>query len=130
MNILEMTKKDFRSLKYGLYKDNPVFNGFVIIPTGEKHISGFMCMKYALTCNNVIVGCVGGYCDIVHLQGIGGYGEYNEDYDKRVATRQGPSIGWDIDCLPCGFLRVFTTGKLKITDFIGSDFCIYKEVEK
>lgn len=130
MNIHEMTKKDFRSLEYGLYNENLLFNGFVIIPTGETHDSGYMCMKYALTYYGDVVGCVGGYSDVVRLQGIGGYGEYNEDYDKRVSTRQGPIIDWSIDCLPCGFLRVFVSGKLKLDDFIGSDFCIFKEVEK
>ena len=124
MITINSSLKEFKELEY--FKPSEAFNGCVIIPTGEKHHSGYMCMKFALMHNDRVVGCVGGYCDIVHINGIGGYGMYTTDnYLMRVKSRRVPLVAWCIDCLPNGLLRLFSDRGLTIDDIICSDFQLY-----
>lgn len=122
MNI-NATREEFEKLDY--FEPTDEFNGVVIIPTDEMHDSGFKCMKFALMNHSEVVGCVGGGSDIIHLNGIGGYGQYGIEYETAVRTNMVKRINWDIDCLPNGLLRLFCSGKLKIDDFICSDFNLY-----
>lgn len=124
-NIREMTLEDLLAVPNSKRLDEiDTFTGFVIVPTGELHDSGFGCMKFVLTHHNEIVGAVGGWCDVVHLNGIGGYGI---DWQKSLTDRNVPVIDWSIDLLPkSGCLRVFSTHKLVLQDgFICSDFEVY-----
>ena len=66
------TREEFENLKY--FEPTGEFNGIVIIPTNEMHESGYMCMKFALMDHWEVAGCVGGGSDVIHLNGIGGYG--------------------------------------------------------
>jgi hypothetical protein len=122
MNI-NATREEFENLDY--FKPTDEFNGVVIIPTDEMHDSGFKCMKFALMNHSEVVGCVGGGSDIIHLNGIGGYGQYDIEYKKAIITNMVKRIDWSIDCLPNGLVRLFCSGKLKIDDFICSDFNLY-----
>lgn len=118
---LNATKEEFLNLGYK--RPEGPFDGFVIIPTGELHDSGYMCMKLALTYKWEVVGCVGGGSDVIHLNGIGGYGKNYGDIPKRQ--------DWRIDCLENGLLRVFSfTHELEIDNIICSDFCVYMEGER
>lgn len=126
MGILSLTREDLIGMEFR--KPEGDYNGFVIVPTGDLHDSGFGCMKFVLTNNTDVVGCVGGYCDVVHLNGPGGYGKFEGDgrkWEKAVTTRKVDVVPWSIDCLPSGFLRVFTKDPLSIDDIICSDFNIY-----
>lgn len=124
-NIKSMTLEDLLAVPYSktLGEIGP-FKGFIIVPTGDLHDSGFGCMKFVLTLNDDIVGAVGGGCDVVHLNGIGGYGF---DWQKSLTDRMVPVIDWSIDLLPkSGCLRVFSSHKLMIQNqFICSDFEVY-----
>jgi hypothetical protein len=122
MNI-NATREEFENLDY--FKPTDEFNGVVIIPTDEMHDSGFKCMKFALMNHSEVVGCVGGGSDIIHLNGIGGYGQYDIEYKKAIITNMVKRIDWSIDCLPNGLVRLFCSDKLKIDDFICSDFNLY-----
>ena len=115
--------KEFEELKN--FKPKEKFNGCIIIPIGEMHDSGFICMKFALTQNAKVVGCVGGGSDVIHINGIGGYGKY---FESAVITSQKvPRVSWSIDCLPNGLLRLFSDHWLSIDDIICSDFSLYAE---
>ena len=99
------------------------FTGIVIVPTDEIHDSGYRCMKFILTDHMEIVGAVSGWSDVIHLNGIGGYGKEIFRMDG-LAKR----IDWRIDCLAkSGCIRLFTKVQLVTEDFIGSDFIIYAE---
>ena len=101
----------------------PLLDVIYVIPTRRKHDSGYMCMKFALTYHDEVIGCVGGGSDVIHLNGIGGYGKIYGDISKRQ--------DWSIDCLKNGLLRVFScTHKLEIDRIICSDFCVYMGEEK
>ena len=131
MKITKMSKEDFAAVpELNLYKDwngRFEFKSFVIIPTGNLHDSGYGCMEFVLVDkNDEPLGKVGGGCDIVNIDGIGGYGykldEY-EGFDHKIAPK-----GWTIDCLPCGYLNVWARCVLFITDkYIGSTFEPYSE---
>lgn len=123
-NIKDMTLEELLAVPYNkTLGEIGVFKGFIIVPTGDLHDSGFGCMKFVLTHHDDIVGAVGGGCDVVHLNGIGGYGI---DWQKNLADKKVPVIDWSIDLLPkSGCLRVFSSHKLVLDDFIGSDFIVY-----
>ena len=49
-----------------------------------------------------------GCSDIIHLDGVGGYGKR-----ETVNTLLIPPKGWCIDCLESGLIRIFSERKLK-----------------
>ena len=120
IDIMQMTKEDFQ--KVPSVELPQTFDSFVIVPTGELHDSGWSCMKFVLLdkLRNVI-GSIGGYSDVIHIDGIGGYGRRWSD---RVPMAVPPK-SWTIDCLPCGYLRVFARDTLSTNDWFGSDFEVY-----
>lgn len=125
-SLKELTRKELLEVPvletYGETLDK-VFTGFVIVPMGELHYSGFECMRFVLTHHDDIIGAVGGYCDVVHLNGIGGYGR---DFKNAFNLRAVPVIDWSIDLLPGSHcLRVFSSHKLALDAFICSDFIVY-----
>lgn len=122
MNI-NSTREEFENLDY--FEPTDEFNGVVIIPTNELHDSGFGCMKFALTNGDEVVGCVGGGSDVIHLNGIGGYGKNYQDFDKALKTNMVKRIDWSIDCLSNGLIRLLCSYKLDIDEMILSDFNLY-----
>jgi Zn ribbon nucleic-acid-binding protein len=125
MNI-NSTREEFENLGY--FEPIDEFNGVVIIPTNELHDSGFGCMKFALTNHDEVVGCVGGGSDVMHLNGIGGYGKPGEDFEA-LTTNMIRRVDWSIDCLPNGLIRLFCSYKLDIDEFIVSDFNLYAKTK-
>ena len=126
-DVFGMTKKELLAIEER--KPTSTFNAFVIVPTGERHDSGYECMKFILTDRREIVGAVGGSSDVVHLNGIGGYGEnWAQTFDRGVA----PIVDWSIDLLPKSHcVRVFCSRELYLKDgFICSDFEVYARERK
>lgn len=104
------------------------FSGFIIVPTGETHDSGYGCMKFVLTKHDEIVGSVGGGVDVVHLNGIGGYGR---DWKQSLVTGLVPKVDWSIDVLNTSkCVRVFSSCDLSIDEFICSDFEVFAKERK
>jgi len=83
------------------------FNSVIIVPLdGELHESGFRRMKFIyLKRDGEIVGVGGGPSDVLHLDGIGGYGQ---DWETSINERKAPISAWSIDCLPNGCLRLLS----------------------
>ena len=89
MNIEKMTRKQFEELpQLKKYFSEYEFDSLVLIPTKIRHNSGFNYYDIAL-CNN--------------FEPIGKVGLY--DTFSIFASKQEDRIG--IDCLPCGFMRIF-----------------------
>ena len=122
MDVLKTTLDTFKSMTEEEYPRtaDTVFNSVVIVPTDEIHDSGYTCMKFVLLYKDEVVGVCGGYSDVVHINGIGGYGEMKGRLPQLIRP-----VGWKIDCLPCGLLRLFCERKLKTEEWIGSDFPVY-----
>ena len=107
--IYEYTLEELKNLEYS----NPgkkEFDSVVIVPMDEVHDSGYRCMKYILSdtrndTEDSIVGVIGGWSDVLHLNGIGGYGL---SFERNIALQTTPIVDWSIDCLDTsGCLRLF-----------------------
>lgn len=145
MKITEMKKEDFAAVPYlNLWTDWDKlapsgcleFRSFVIIPVEhdgkvELHDSGWGCMEFVLVNKDLEpIGKVGGGSDVVCLDGIGGHGSH-KSRDWGVLDRLVPAKGWSIDCLPCGYLNVWTKRVLFLEDrFVGSSCEIYSEADR
>lgn len=121
MKIFNMTKEDFAKVPiHDDFSNTPNFRSLVIIPTEQAHESGWMCMEFvAVDKYGEPMFKMSGYSDVLHLDGIGGYGEWYRVLPEYVKPRS-----WFIDCLPCGYLRLNCKGEMKRGDGI-SDFEIY-----
>lgn len=110
MNIFYMTKEDFEKVpeRDGWAKDIGEFDSLVIIPMDYGH-DGWMCMDFiAVDKEGEPICKLSGCSDILNLDGIGGRGEWRcGDLPKLVEPK-----GWSIDCLPCGYLRLFSRSTL------------------
>lgn len=120
MKLNDMTKKQFKEMEY--FKPISPFTDIIVVPTDNIHDSGFRCMKFVLwdEIKGEISGVVGGGSDVIHFDGIGGYGRdvFSYTSPKRVPYR--------IDCLKkSGYLRIMTGHYLEIDDWFYSDFSFY-----
>lgn len=125
MDIKDYTLDELRAMEE--FGADATFNAIVIVPTGDLHDSGYGNMKFILMSNGEIVGVVGGYSDVVHINGIGGYGL---NYKETMVTNMVRRVGWSIDCLPTsGCLRLFADRgvKCKCADYVLSDFEFFVE---
>lgn len=125
MNIFNMTKEDFEKVpdREGWSKDIGEFNSLVIIPQDYAHDSGWMCMDFvAVDINGEPICKLSGYSDVLNFDGIGGYGDYRADKTTNYVKPK----GWSIDCLPCGYLRVFSNGALTAGPAL-SNFAVYSD---
>ena len=127
-SILEMSKKDFESVPrlHSLFEKDLYFDSLVIIPTDEMHDSGYRCMEYVAADENGNPVCkFGGDSDVIHIDGIMGLGnhDYREPFPEFVRPKR-----WNIDVIPCGYVRIFCHGFRLTTDgvFI-SDLMLYAE---
>ena len=109
MNVFDMTKEDFEKVpeRGGWSRDIGEFNALVIIPQDYAHDSGWMCMDFVAVSKDGEPICrLSGCSDVLNLDGIGGYGKWRAD-ELELPNRIEPK-GWSIDCLPCGYLRLFS----------------------
>lgn len=121
MNVMNMTVEDFKKVPFRT-KDTDLseFYSLVILPTEEIHDSGYKCMDFvAIDKYGYPICRLSGCSDVLHLDGIGGFGEYKGKLNKMVVPK-----GWSIDCLPCGLIRVFSKYMLKPVG-MGSSYCLY-----
>lgn len=142
--ICSMAKEDFAHLPRlgdegfeGFDPNKDTFQSMVIIPTGEEHDSGFQCMEFALIGDDGAAICrVGGGSDVIVIDGIGGYGVRGISKALKLSNGQPVVVphGCSIDCLPCGYLRLFSNGgcslMLERPYWNGSTFEIYAEENK
>ena len=123
MNIFSMTKEDFNKVpeRGGWSRDIGEFNSLVIIPQDYAHDSGWMCMDFvAVNKAGEPICKLSGYSDVLSLDGIGGYGRDNFMFNYIKLK------GWYIDCLPCGYLRLFSNSVLTVGPAL-SNFTVYAE---
>lgn len=124
--LYDYTLKELRAIEN--FGENEEFSAFVIVPMDELHDSGFRIMKFILERDGKIVGAVSGWSDVIHVNGIGGYGEFDNTYPIRLKSQLVPRVGIQMDCLPeSGCVRFFCGRDMimKADNFIGSDFVFY-----
>ena len=109
MKIFDMTKEDFEKVpgRGGWSRDIGELSSLVIIPQDYAHDSGRMCMDIvAVSKEDEPICRLSGCSDVLNLDGSGGYGKWRVD-EHQFPSRIEPK-GWSIDCLPCGYLRLFS----------------------
>jgi len=89
-------------------EDIGVFDSLIILPTTHSHDKGFKCMTFVVVKGKEPYCRLSGYSDIIHLDGVGGYGKR-----ETVNALLIPPKGWCIDCLESGLIRIFSKRKLK-----------------
>lgn len=123
MNLLNLTREKVADILKEKYEFHPYdrFKSMIIVPNGEIHDSEWQCMSFIfLDEKDEVKGVAGGYSDVVHMDGIGGYGI------DEIWSRSVPPKGWTIDCLPCGYLRLWSKGLMTIVDaYVLSSFEVY-----
>lgn len=116
-----MKKRDFQEipLRDSFDEDIGEFDSLVIMPTRKKHDSGWLCIDF-VACRKAEPICrLSGCSDVLNIDGIGGYGPYRGFIPKSVVAK-----GWSIDCLPCGYLQLWSNHTLKAGAAL-SNFEIY-----
>lgn len=105
-----MSKEDFANVPESKEFKIADIDSIVIVPLDEKHESGFNLMRFVVVGEDCVPICAFGGCqDVVHLNGLLGIGyrQINETKDKATGRLLVDPVAWSIDCLPCGYLRLF-----------------------
>ena len=76
------------------------------------HDSGYRCMDFVAVMDDEPVCLLSGCSDVIHIEGIGGFGaRWLERYG--TVPKSVPPVGWSIDVLlTSGFLRLFCDGAI------------------
>lgn len=106
-NHESMTRDEFLSLPHREWDQEILCDSIVIIPSEEKHDSGYLCLDFAAIVNGEATVLLSGSSDLIKIDCIGGYGDrWLEKYNS-VPVKI-PVSGWSIDCLPVsGLLRMW-----------------------
>lgn len=111
-----MTRKEFEALPQNDW-DKPIeFNSMIILPGRAKdlHDSNYRCMDFVAVRMGKPICKLSGCSDVIHVDGIGGYGdEWLRKYGTVPKTI--PPSGWSIDCLKkSGLLHMWpNSGRMK-----------------
>lgn len=127
IDFMTAKKIDFNSLPHisGIDGTNEEFDSLIIIPSRHKHDSGYLCMSVVGCKGNKAVCIMGGGSDVIHFDGIGGYGDWYKSLSSKIPKKIPPKA-WSIDCIPCGYLRIFARHKITIGSMFSS-FEIYAD---
>ena len=127
MDINKMSKSDFLSIRRREWNEEVgEFDYLVIIPGNSRdlHDSGYRHITYCLCKGNEPICLTSGGSDVIHLDGIGGYGQRPHNYVAGLPHMIPPS-GWNMDCLPkTGYLCLWANSKL-VCDADLSSFEVY-----
>lgn len=113
-SINEMTAEDFEQLPVRGWMDEiGEFDALVIIPGEDIHCSGYRCMAFVACFRDFAVCKISGGSDVIHVDGIGGFGEHGILKFFNNNNQQPPNLplAWCLDCLKVsGYLRLFVGG--------------------
>jgi hypothetical protein len=130
-----MTEKEFMELPRAEWEETVECYSLIIIPgKGTKkalHDSGYRTMTFiAVNEEGVPFKRLSGCSDVIHFDGIGGYGYHWVDKYQTVPKMVPPS-GWSMDCLPkTGFMRIMSKWGMICNGMALSSFEIYMKEEK
>ena len=132
MRVDKMSKYDFKNVRVRNWNEEiGEFDSLVIIPGNARdlHDSGYRHITYCLCKDNEPICLTSGCSDVIHLDGIGGYGlDWVTKYGH--IPQNIPPSGWSMDCLPkTGYLRLW--GNSSLTSGIDlSSFEVYTTGKK
>ena len=127
MDINQMTREEMESLPHREWNEEMEFSSMIILPgyLHDLHDSGFRCMDFVAVENLEPLCLLAGGSDVIHIDGIGGFGAGWGRLYGAVPTSV-PASGWSIDCLTkSGLLRIWpSSGRMKCGPALSS-FEIY-----
>lgn len=99
--------------KYGDYKPG-------------MHDSGYRLMDFVAVRANKPIATLSGVSDVLHINGIGGYG-YKWSYEHAGVPNAIPPIGWNMDCLAkSGLYRLWANDHmLRVDEISVSSFQVF-----
>ena len=108
-DIRKWTRKDFKALPHRERNQEVKFSSLVIIPLRKLHDSGWRLIDYAAVDENgVPFILLSGSSDVIHINGIGGYGKYNGSIPKLIEP-----LSWSMDCLATsGYMMLWCNKEL------------------
>lgn len=129
--LSEMTRADFEAVtERSEAEDLTGFDSLVILPSRRMHYSGYRCMAFVVCKGDEALYKLCGGSDIIHIEGIGGYGYKCMERFNGV-PHSTPPVGWNIDCLKTsGLLRLFTHYDLIADGGCYSSFELYSDPVK
>jgi len=110
MDIDKMTRKQFDAVPFrGRFLAPVECDCLVVLPcrAANMHASGYRCMDFVAVRKKKAICRLSGCSDVIHIDGIGGYGE---DWLRQYGTvpHMIPVRSWNIDCLAkSGLLRIW-----------------------
>ena len=128
----DCTKKEFESLPFREAWDKPIIcNSLVILPTRRKHESGWRNMDFVAIKNGKPICRVSGCSDVLHFDGLGGYG-LEKGYSTTFVPFDINPKGWTMDCLAkSGLLHIWCNGEILIGNAMSSlEIYAIKQEEK
>lgn len=131
--LSEMTRAEFEAvpeLSAKQWREHVKdFDSLVILPRRRLHDSGYRCMAFVACKGDEPIVKLGGGSDVIHIEGIGGYG-YNWLARYITVPQLVKPVSWSVDCLKTsGLLRLFAHENL-IADGHGfSSFELYSDPE-
>lgn len=125
MNLLALTRKDLLAAPVLPWDKDTVAKGVIILPVRKPHESGYSLFSLVLWKGQELIGRTPACSDVLHIEGIGGYGLDNFDLTKRL-----PVVGWSIDILPkAKCICLWCRKNVKVTDALSS-ISVYSTDEK
>jgi hypothetical protein len=131
MDIGKMTRKDFEALPLRKWDEETTCASVILLPYRTIHESGYRRMGFvAVGKDNIPICRISGGSDVVHVDGIGGYGKAWRDACITL-PRLIPPSGWSIDCLPkSGLLRLWPSSGTMVCGAALSSFEIFALVKE
>jgi len=110
MDINKMSRKQFLELPHRKWDEVIECDSLIILPMPTRHDSGYRNMYFVAVSGDKAV-LIGGGSDVIHIDGIGGYGiNWVKKYGG--VPKFIPPSGWSIDCLPVsGLLRMWPSSQ-------------------
>lgn len=125
MLIDQMTRKDFEALPHRKWDEKVICESIVILPLRRLHDSGYRCMDFVACNGNEAICLLAGGSDVIHFDGIGGFG-HNWFREYGTVPKFIPPAGWSIDCLSkSGLLHIWPSSRKILCDAALSSFEIY-----
>lgn len=101
----EMTVEELMAVKLRKWNEETICWSVVIIPLDTTHDSGYRNMLFvAIDGDGYPIHAVSGISDVIHFDGI-------SCNNSRFNNGEHIESRWNIDCLPNGLLRIFSSGK-------------------
>lgn len=108
-SLNDWTRKELEALPHRKsWSEDVICNSLVILPLRRKHDSGYACMDFVAVMDDNPMVRLSGCSDVVHIDGIGGYGERTNRIGMGLPSVL-PIRAWSIDCLKNGLLRLFVS---------------------